>query len=124
MAEGFELGGLLGHVYPLDERAAVRIRLAHSSDAPGVKALLQRAGRNAADLEVARLVHFDPRRRYVLCVTGLVNSSETLLGVGSIALEGAAEPELLVVAEDHADQVRELLQRALMASAAAHSRAA
>jgi hypothetical protein len=124
MAEGFELGGLLGHVYTLDDGAAVRIRLARSSDAPAVTALLQRAGRNAADFEVARLVHFDPRRRYVLCVTGLVDSTETLLGVGSIAREDAAEPGLLVMGGDHADQLRDLLGRALIASAAAHLRAA
>ncbi len=123
MAESFEIGALLGHVYTLQDGLPVRLRLARSSDAPAIQALLESHG-EAGDLEPARLVHFDPRRRYVICATGLVESSETLLAVGAIWLDGATEPDLLVVDGEHPREVRDLLWRALVASAHGRARAA
>jgi hypothetical protein len=124
MAETFESGALLGHAYTLAGGLAVRLRLARSSDAPAIMRLLQSHGLAHSELEPARLVHFDPRRRYVLCATGLVNSTETLHGVGAIDLDGSAEPELLLVAHAQPPEVAGLLRRALVASAHARARAA
>ena len=123
MAGGFEPDALFGHVYTLRNGLPVRLRLARSSDAAAVRALLELRV-PGDDLEPVRLVHFDPRRRYVICVTGLVEKSETLLGIGAITLDGATEPELLVVGGEPPEELAELLHRALVASAAARSRAA
>jgi uncharacterized protein (DUF58 family) len=117
MAEGFESGALLGHVYTLQDGLPVRLRLARSSDAPAIRWLLEAQGLNSADLDLARLVHFDPRRRYVVCATGLLDSTERLLGVGAIGLDGATNPDLLLVGEEHADEVAPLLRQSLVRAA-------
>jgi hypothetical protein len=98
--------------------------MARSSDAPAVARLLQSQGHARSDLEPARLVHFDLRLRYVLCATGLVNGAETLLGVGSICLDGSTEPELLVVGRDLPKELTTLLRGALVACAETRARAA
>ena len=121
MAESFEPGALLGHVYTLADGLPVRLRLARSSDAAAIKRLLAEEDRGGSDLETARLVHFDPRRRYVVCATGLVDSTEVLLGVGAIPLDGATEPDLLVVGAQRPQELTELLRRALMAWATARA---
>jgi hypothetical protein len=114
----------LGHVYTLDDGTPLRLRLARSSDAPAVRSLLEACGQDGADLKAARLVHFDPRRDYVVCATGLINATETLLGIGAITLDDDAQPELLLVADVCAGQLRGLLEDALVASARGRSRAA
>ncbi|HTX33256.1 MAG TPA: hypothetical protein VMD09_17890 [Solirubrobacteraceae bacterium] len=118
MPKSFEPGALLGHVYTLGGGLLVRLRLARSSDAPAIKRLLEEQGRGGSDFEIARLVHFDPRRRYVVCATGLVDSTEVLLGVGAIGLDGVIEPDLLIVDGQCPEQVAELLRTALVACAA------
>src|SRR5438270_13836125 len=124
MADVFESGALLGHQYRLADGCCVRLRLARGSDAPAVKALLERNGIDPGDLEATRLVHFDPRRRFVVCATGLVGSTETLLGIGAIALDGheVTDPGLLVVGERHRAELRHLLTRALVGTASARGR--
>jgi hypothetical protein len=124
MARDFESGALLGHVYTLRSGLPVRLRLARTSDATAIRHLLERSGYTGSDLEPARLVHFDPRRRYVLCATGLVEKTETLLGVGAISLEAGGEPDLLLVAEEQPQELRELLAHALVACAHSRARAA
>jgi hypothetical protein len=123
MASSFKSGALLGHVYTLDDGSSVRLRLARPSDLATLRGLLAEAGRGAPDLEAARLVHFDPRRRYVVCATSLVDSSELLLGVGSIRL-GLLEPDLLVVRDAAPEASRQLLEGVLVEAARAASRAA
>ena len=120
MAESFEAGALLGHVYTLPDGLPVRLRLARSSDAPGVRRLLddERSG-----LEPGRLVHFDPRRRYVVCATGLVDGRETLLGVGAIRLDDGTAPDLLVVDGRQPQELTDLLRCALESCAEAVTRA-
>jgi hypothetical protein len=119
---------LLGDSYPLRDGFRVRLRMARSSDAAPIRGLLDRVDFAAGDLDLARLVQFDPRRRCVLCAAALIDSTETLVGVGSIALDtgGLPEPDTLVVAEEHAEGVAELLAGALMdrAAYAAQARAA
>lgn len=117
MAESFHFGALLGHIYTLESGLQVRLRLARSSDISGLRELLARHGVGQPDFEAARLVHFDPRRRYVVCATGLVDSAVRLLGVGAITLDGASAPEMLLVDEEHAAEVAPLLRQSLVQSA-------
>lgn len=135
MAEGFESGALLGHVQPLADGSCVRLRLARSSDVRAIAELLARQGLDASDLRAARLVHFDPRHRYVLCVTGLVDSSERLLGVGAIELGDPpatepelviAEPELVITEPERRHELHRLLSESLIrcAQSIARSRVA
>lgn len=119
MAESFESGTLLGHVYTLRDGLPVRLRLARSSDAPAIHDLLDQRRDGGSELEPAQLVHFDPRRRYVLCATGLIDGAERLLGVGTIRLDGTTEPEWLVVAEESPPELTSLLRRALVGVAGA-----
>lgn len=112
MPERFESGVFLGHVYALANGSCVRLRLARTSDIEAVRALV--AGRGL-ELEAARLVHFDPRRRYVVCATSLIEGSETLIGIGAIARDGDSPvPELLIVEDDKAAEVAPLLSQALV----------
>jgi hypothetical protein len=110
---------LLGGSYHVRDGFRVRLRMARSSDVVPVRALLERS-RGARELELIPLVQFDPRRRCVICATALIDGAETLVGVGSIALDGDGppDPETLIVADEHADEVGVLLADALAARAA------
>jgi hypothetical protein len=123
----FNRAPLLGETYKLDEDFRVRLRMARSSDLVPIRALLARTP-GARELELASLVQFDPRRRCVICATALIDSAETLVGVGAIDIDGhaAAEPDTLLVSDEHAEEIAELLAVTLSARAAeaAHARAA
>lgn len=123
MVPSFESGALLGHVYTLEDGPSIRLRLARSSDFAAIRDLLARAGFATPELVAGRSVHFDPRWRYVVCATGLVDSSEQLLGVGSIRLDGE-EPDLLVLADSSPRGLRGLLETVLVSAARASARAA
>ena len=118
---------LLGESYELGEDFRVRLRMARSSDLLPIRALLASKHREP-EAEVTALVQFDPRRRCVICATALIDSAETLVGVGAIDIDGdaTAEPDTLLVADEHAAQIAELLAGALIARAvhAARARAA
>jgi hypothetical protein len=116
---------LLGDSYPLSNGLRVRLRVARSSDAVPIRGLLDRVDLAAGDLELARLVQFDPRRRWVICATALIDATETLVGVGAIELDtdGQAEPDMLVVSEEHSADVAELLTGTLMDRVAHAARA-
>ena len=120
-------GPLLGGSYQLDTDFCVRLRMARSSDTAPIRGLLERRA-GTRGIELAPLVQFDPRRRCVICATALIDSAETLVGVGSIDLdaEGDPEPDVLLVAAEHADAIAELLAEALRTRAAqvAQTRAA
>jgi hypothetical protein len=115
---------LLGHLFELDDGCRVRLRLARGSDLPAIIELLRRGGLELDRLQIARLVHFDPRRSYVVCATGLVDSAEKLLGVGAIVLDGdrGALPDVLVVDHRYQDELSQLLTRALTGAAHAMGR--
>jgi hypothetical protein len=78
------------------------------------------------ELSLARLVSFDLLNMLVLCATALIDSRETVLGVGAIELRRPAEPTLVVVDEAETDGLAELLSGALVghAMALADARAA
>jgi hypothetical protein len=117
-------GSLMSGSHHLPRGPRVRLRLASARDEPAIAALLKRANVQAPELEAARLVRVDPRRRVVICGMGLVDSSETLLGIGEIELRGGhvGAPALLVVDTELTSGLAELLARALNGRAAADSR--
>jgi hypothetical protein len=123
----FDPGALLGRFYPLEDGSRISLRVARPSDANAIRRLLESVSQGCGDLEVARLVNFDPRRRCVICATGLLGGSEHLVGVGSVELgERAAQPEMVVVDPSAPAAVGELLAGALVgrATALAAARAA
>lgn len=127
MPFNFDPGALLGRTYPLEDGSRVRLRLARSSDAAAVRTLLRRqadlAEQTVPDLELARLVSFDPRDRCVICATGLIEGAERLIGVGSIPLDGdGAEPEWLIIDPASPPGLRSLLIGALVGRASALGR--
>jgi hypothetical protein len=129
MVHSFDPGALLGSSYPLPDGTRVRLRLAAASDLRRLCRLLERSGYHGeAELEAARLIRFDPRRRLVLCAATLIDRSEEVIGVGAIDLDDAPEltPDMLIVAGEFSADVRELLAGALVgrAQALANRRAA
>jgi hypothetical protein len=99
----------------------VCLRLARTRDLPGIRELFTSHGLAPHELELARLVRADPRRQIVICATALVNSAETIVGVGAIDLDGAPgrEPALLLADDRITDGLEELLTDALMGRAQA-----
>jgi hypothetical protein len=115
---GFDSSPLLARWYTLSGEMRVRLRLAQVRDAPAIRALFERGGLEPDELELARLVRFDPRRRLVICASTLLDASETILGVAATQLE-RQEPDLLFVDGAAGEELRELLSRALLSRARA-----
>lgn len=111
---------MLARSHELQDGLRVRLRMPLLRDAPAIGELLRSQDGNHEELEMVRLVRFDPRRRVVICATALLDSRETILGVGAIDLDTSelASPEVLVVDGERAPGLDELLERALLARAA------
>ena len=122
MTESLDTGALLSRTYELPTGPRVRLRYARRSDLPGLGALLRQRGIEPTELELTRLVRYDPQRRAVICATAPINGTELIVGVGAIALEEEALPETLVVDEALTDGLVELLGAALVGRARAHAR--
>ena len=90
MAEGFDPGAMLARFDVLPRGPRVCLRLARPRDAAGIVDLFWSHGLEPDELEVARLVRFDPRRRIAICATALIDSVETVVGIGAIHLEDSA----------------------------------
>jgi len=103
----------LRRTFPVPGGPPVRLRMAGPSDRPLVQALLERRGVPATDLEVARLLAFDPARRHVLCALAPIDGHETLMGFGAIDA-GEDAPDVLVVDERLAGGLAEILGRVLV----------
>jgi hypothetical protein len=114
VTEGFE-PALLGRYHLLPRGLRVCLRLARPRDAEGIADLFWTQGREPDELELARLVRFDPRRRLVICATALIDSLETIVGVGEIDLRAGPEagPDLVLVDELRTAGLQELLSQAL-----------
>ena len=119
MVRGTDSGPLLGPSYQLPGGPRARLRVARPSDAAGIRRLLADLG---VELDLLPLLRFDPRRRIAVCASALVGSSEVILGVGAIDLDGS-EPDALIVDERQAPGLSDLLHAALLGRAAASQRA-
>lgn len=119
----FSGGSLLGQTFLLADGLRVRLRLARFSDIGAIRALMS-LQRDTGDLEAERLVQFDPRRRYVLCATSLMDSEVRFLGIGAIDLdrEDVGGPNLLIVDPEAGEPVRSLLSWRLQEAARAAAR--
>ena len=73
----------------------------------------ERRGLPADDLDVRRLLAFDPARRHVLCALAPLDGAEVLAGLGAIDF-GEDAPDVLVVDERFAPGLGELLGRVLI----------
>ena len=102
----------LRRTFPVPGGPPVRLRMAGPSDRAAVTALLERRDVGATDLDVRRLLAFDPARRYVLCAFAPLDGHETLVGVGAIDA-GEDAPDLLVVDERLARGLAPVLGRVL-----------
>ena len=103
----------LGRSYALAAGPRVRLRLVGPGDAPAIRALFARQGVGVDELDVARLVRFDPRRRAVICADTLVGSSETIFALGAIDLD-AATPDTIVVEAELSEALSGLIVDALV----------
>jgi hypothetical protein len=85
--------------YALTGGPTVRLRLARRSDTAAVARFLTSRDFEASELEIARLLTFDPARRAVLCAFAPLDGRDELVGLGAIELAPDAEPDALVVDE-------------------------
>lgn len=108
--------------HELDGGPTVRLRLARPADAPAVAALLAARGVAATDLDVRRLLAYDPARRHVLCAFAPLEGADSLVGIGGIDLVAGAEVDTLVLHERLVDPLGRLLGLVLEARADAHAR--
>jgi hypothetical protein len=121
VTSSFDPGALLARSYSLPRGPRVCLRLARVRDLRNLSQLLDRQGVVMDEIGLARLVHFDPRERLVICATALIGSAETVVGVGAIELTGErlSEPSLVVVDDAITDGLDELVSDALVGRARA-----
>jgi hypothetical protein len=105
---------MLSRSYELPSGPRVRLRLARPTDLTGIRALLAQHDVEATDLELHRLVRYDPRERLVICAMAPIRGAETLVGVGAITLDGASAPDAIVVDGRLTDGLAQLLADALV----------
>jgi hypothetical protein len=102
----------LRRTFPVPGGPSVRLRMAGPADRVAVRALLERRDVDASDLDVQRLLSFDPYRRHVLCAFAPLDGHETLVGLGAIDV-GEDAPDVLVVDERLARGLAPVLGRVL-----------
>ena len=105
-----------------DRGPRVHIRLARPADRAAVHELLAGRGVEASELELKRLLTYDPFRRAVILASAPIDGTETLVGLGAIDLVEDAEPDTVVVDERVTDGLGSLLGRLLVERAQAHAR--
>ena len=103
----------LRRTFPVPGGPSVRLRMAGPSDRALLAALLERRGLPASELELRRLLAFDPARRHVLCALAPVDGTEVLAGFGAIDV-GEDAPDALVIDERFSPGLGELLGRVLV----------
>ena len=89
-------------------------------DAGAIRSLFEREGLEVDDLELARLVRFDPRCRAVVCASALLGSTETIVAIGAIDLD-AQTPDMVITDAEVGGGLRDLLADALMSRARARA---
>jgi len=113
----------LRRTFPVPGGPAVRLRMAGPSDRALVARLLERRGVPASELDVQRLLAFDPARRHVLCALAPLDGTEVLAGVGAIDF-GEDAPDVLVIDERFAPGLGDVLGRVLIERSRARRTAA
>jgi hypothetical protein len=108
-----DTGAMLSRSFELPAGPRVRLRMAHRSDLFAIRALLEQRGVDATELELSRLVSYDPRERIVICAVAWLGGAETIVGVGASYLARGSEPETLVVDERLTEGLGTLLTMAL-----------
>lgn len=102
----------------------VRLRLAMPRDAERVACLLRERGIEASELEVRRMLTYDPSRRRVALAFAPLEGRETLVGLAAIDLAPDAEVDTLVVDERLTDGLGPFLAGVLRERAARTRRVA
>jgi hypothetical protein len=113
----------LRRTFPVPGGPPVRLRMAGPSDRALVAGLLERRGLPGGNLDVQRLLAFDPARRHVLCALAPLDGTEVLAGFGAIDA-GADAPDMLVVDERFGPGLADVLGRVLIERARPRRRAA
>jgi hypothetical protein len=103
----------LRRTFPVPGGPPVRLRMAGPSDRALVAKLLERRGLEAGELDVQRLLAFDPARRHVLCALAPLEGAEVLAGIGAIDF-GADAPDVLVIDERFSPGLGDVLGRVLI----------
>jgi hypothetical protein len=104
---------LLDTTTQLPDGVRIRLRLPHATDLDGMRALHDRLGLKADELDVARALRFDPRRRAIVCATAWLGGAEAIVGYGAISFDRST-PDLLVVDEALAPGLRALIETLLL----------
>jgi hypothetical protein len=107
----------VGTSVPLPDGPRVRLRVLAASDLRELRERL--AGETGDLLALERLRRYDPRRRVAISARALIDGSERLVAVGSIAIDDPAPPapEIVLADEQAAPGVTELLTGVLVARA-------
>jgi hypothetical protein len=95
----------------------VRLRLAQRRDLDAIRDLLATHADDPGDLEIARIVMADPRRRIAICATALVDHREAIVGFGAIEA-GSAQPDTVVVDATLTEGLAPLITDALLSRSA------
>ncbi len=111
---------LLNSTTTLPDGSRLRVRMPQVIDREGLRALHDRLGLHLEDLDIARVLRFDPRTVTVGCASMWNGSTETVVGYGAI-FPRAAEPHLLVCDEAVAPGTRDALADALREHAASRA---
>jgi hypothetical protein len=84
---------LLTGSHTLANGVRVRVRLPHTGDRAALANLHRRLGLEAGELDLHRLLHFDPRSRRAVCAFAWIGGVEMLVGfaVGDRTRVGASE---------------------------------
>jgi hypothetical protein len=96
----------------LPDGTHVRVRLPQAADRAALRALHARLRLAAEELELARVLRFDPRERAVVCATAWLDGGPQVVGYAAIDRD-AAEPDVLVADEDLAPGIGAVLAQAL-----------
>src|SRR4051794_20691587 len=125
---------MLANVHELDSGLRIGLRLSRPSDAPRVRAFLERLSRETRlkrffmampDIDERTVNHFtfyNPRQRIVVAATAPVAGGEEIIGMADIALvdTGVAELGIVVDDEHQGSGVGGALIEAVSSLAAAH----
>jgi hypothetical protein len=112
-----DTGVMLSRVHTLPSGVRVRLRLVQRRDEQAIRRLLAAGGLELDDIEVMRLVRFDPCARVVICATALIGFSDAVVGVAAGDRAPGAVPDLLVVDFAAGEGLDQLLAGALRARA-------